>query len=90
VKEIRQIRSGVFAKVEVCKVCEKGTYSLGSQESGTNLFQRKAFKIGGSLAIRIPMEMVNTLGIKEGSELDLVLDKKGILISPNGKHTKKR
>ena len=47
-----------------------------------NLFTRKTFKIGGSLAIRIPKEIANVIGLKEGSDVKLAVMEKKIIIEP--------
>jgi len=39
-------------------------------------FTRKAFKIGGSLAIRIPGEIANAVGLKEGAGVKLAVREK--------------
>ncbi len=46
------------------------------------LFTRKTFKIGGSLAIRIPKEIANAVGLKEGAGVKLGVEKRKIVIEP--------
>ena len=51
-------------------------------EAPYNLFTRKAFKTGGSLAIRIPKEIANAVGLKEGAGVKMGVEKKKIVIEP--------
>lgn len=46
------------------------------------LFTQKAFKIGGSLAIRIPKEIADVIGLREGAEVKLAVREKKIVIEP--------
>lgn len=81
--EMKEIYNGVFAKVTVCPRCEDGG-TLDIQNGNDELFLRKAFKAGGSLAVRLPKEIVDTLGISEGSEINFFVHPNGILIKANG------
>ncbi len=81
-KEKRELQKGIFAQVEVCPKCEDEWIDEKGYEALYNLFTRKAFKIGGSLAIRIPKEIANVLGLKEGAEVKLGVEKKKIVIEP--------
>lgn len=45
------------------------------------MFTRKTFKIG-SLAIRIPKELANVIGLKEGSDVKLAVKDKKLVIGP--------
>lgn len=46
------------------------------------MFTRKTFKIGGSLAIRIPKEIVNIIGLKEGTDVKIDVKDRKIVIEP--------
>ncbi len=46
------------------------------------MFTRKAFKIGGSLAIRIPKELANMISLKEGTNVKIDVKDKKIVIEP--------
>lgn len=81
-KEKRELQKGIFAQVEVCPKCEDEWIDEKGYEALYNLFTRKAFKIGGSLAIRIPKEIANVLGLKEGAEVKLAVKEKKIVIEP--------
>jgi len=81
-KEKREIQKGIFATVEVCPKCEDEWIDEKGYEALYNLFMRKTFKIGGSLAIRIPKEIANVVGLKEGAEVRLGVEKKKIVIEP--------
>jgi antitoxin MazE len=81
-KEKREIQKGIFALVEVCPKCEDEWIDEKGYEALYNLFTRKTFKIGGSLAIRIPKEIADVIGLKEGSDVKLAVKEKKIVIEP--------
>ena len=81
--EMKEIYNGVFAKVTVCPRCED-TPELSLENGNDILFLRKAFKAGGSLAVRLPKEIVDTLGISEGTEINFLVKPTGVLIKANG------
>ncbi len=79
-KEKREIHKGIFARVEVCPKCEDEWIDEKGYEALYNLFTRKTFKIGGSLAVRIPKEIANVIGLKEGSDVKVAVKEKKIVI----------
>jgi AbrB family looped-hinge helix DNA binding protein len=81
-KEKRELQKGIFALVEVCPKCEDEWIDEKGYEALYNLFTRKTFKIGGSLAIRIPKEIADVIGLKEGSDVKLAVREKKIVIEP--------
>jgi len=81
-KEKRELQKGIFATVEVCPKCEDEWIDEKGYEALYNLFTRKTFKIGGSLAIRIPKEIADVIGLKEGSDVKLAVREKKIVIEP--------
>jgi AbrB family looped-hinge helix DNA binding protein len=81
-KEKREINKGVFAQVEVCPKCEDEWIDEKGYEELYKLFTRKTFKIGGSLAIRIPKELADIMGLKEGTELKFTVKDKKLVIEP--------
>ena len=46
------------------------------------LFRRKAFKVGGSIAVRIPKEISDAIPIHEGDEVSFKVTKGKIIIEP--------
>ena len=82
--ETKEIYTGVFAKVTVCPRCEDAPGELSLENGNDILFLRKAFKAGGSLAVRLPKEIVDTLGISEGTEINFLVKPTGVLIKTNG------
>jgi len=46
-----------------------------------DLFKRKTFNLGGSIAVRIPKEIADALSIKEGTEVNFSVKNKNIIIS---------
>ncbi len=85
-KETKEIYNGVFAEVTVCPRCEEDLLLPVNGDMEQALFQRKAFRAGGSLAIRLPKEIVNSLGISEGSEINFKVYPNGVFIKVNGVH----
>ncbi len=79
-KEKRELQKGIFARVEICPKCEDEWIDEKGYEELYNLFTRKTFKIGGSLAVRIPKEIANVIGLKEGSEVKVAVKEKKIVI----------
>ena len=69
--EKREIATGVYAQVEVCPKCNDEWLSEEQYETLRALFKRKVFKIGGSLAVRIPKEIVDLVGLHEGERLSI-------------------
>lgn len=79
-KEQREIRKGIYAQVEICPKCEDEWIDEKEYETLYQLFNRKAFKIGGSLAIRIPKELATVIGLKEGSNVKVAIKDKKLVI----------
>ncbi|VVB89647.1 Antidote-toxin recognition MazE, bacterial antitoxin [uncultured archaeon] len=79
-KEKREIQKGIFARVEICPKCEDEWIDEKGYEALYNLFTRKTFKIGGSLAVRIPKEIADVIGLKEGSNVKVAVKEKKIII----------
>jgi protein PhnA/antitoxin MazE len=83
-RETKELLKGVFAEVAVCQTCEEGWFSKLPDDENDALFLRKTFKAGGSLAVRLPKEIVDTLGISEGSEINFKVYPHGVLLKVNG------
>ncbi|BAI62159.1 conserved hypothetical protein [Methanocella paludicola SANAE] len=82
-KEKRELRKGIYALVEVCPKCEEEWVDEKEyQDLYEQMFTRKTFKIGGSLAIRIPKEIANITGLKEGTDVKIDVKDKKIIIEP--------
>jgi len=79
-RERREIEKGVFAQVDVCPKCQDEWLDMGAYEKLYQYYNRKAFKIGGSLAIRIPKEMAEIVGIKEGTRVKFAIKDKKLVI----------
>ncbi len=81
--ERREIQKGIFAQVEVCPKCEEEWIGEKEYETLYQVFSRKMFKMGGSLAVRIPKEIANVVGLKDGSEVRFAVKDKKIIIEPS-------
>jgi Zn-finger nucleic acid-binding protein len=69
--ERREVSAGVYAQFEVCPNCADEWIDEKEYEKLRILFKRKAFKIGGSLAVRIPKEIADSIGLTDGDELSI-------------------
>jgi hypothetical protein len=78
--EKREISPGMYALVEVCSKCNDEWLSENEYEKLRSLFKRKAFKIGGSLAVRIPKEIADILEISDGEDLSIKAKGRQIII----------
>jgi len=81
VKEKREIAKGIFAEVEVCQKCKDEWVDEKEHDRLVELFKRKAFNLGGSVAVRLPKEIANAMKIKEGTELSFTVKDKKIVIT---------
>ena len=81
-KEKRELSPGVYADVEICSQCEDEWIDEDEYEKLRSLFKRKAFKIGGSLAVRIPKEIANAVGLHDGDELNISIAGHKVVIEP--------
>ena len=82
-KEKREISPGIHAEVEVCSKCVDEWIDEKEYDRLYALFKRKIFKIGGSLAVRIPKEIVDAIGLHDGDDLSITKDKNRIIIEPH-------
>lgn len=84
-KERQKLEEGVFANVEVCPKCKDDDGWIDEKEYSRlySLFKRKAFKIGGSIAVRIPKEIADAVKLHDGDEVRLSVSKNKIVIEPS-------
>lgn len=75
VREKREIKKGIFAEVEVCPKCEDEWIDETEYEKLRELFKRKAFNLGGSIAVRLPKEIADALDIHEGTAVNFTVTK---------------
>ncbi len=68
-KEKRVLSPGIYADLEVCPNCEDAWVDEKDYEDLRSLFKRKVFKVGGSLAVRLPKEIVDMVNIHDGDEI---------------------
>ncbi len=78
--EKREISPGIYADVEVCPKCEEEWVDEGEYEELRSLFKRKVFKVGGSLAVRIPKEIADLAGVYDGDDLFITTKDHRIII----------
>ncbi len=81
-KEKRELSPGVYADVEICSQCEDEWIDEDEYEKLRSLFKRKAFKIGGSLAVRIPKEIADAVGLHDGDEMNISIANHKVIIEP--------
>ena len=82
IKEKRELSPGIYAEVEICTQCEDSWIDEDEYERLRSLFKRKAFKIGGSLAVRIPKEIADAVGLHDGDELNISIADRKVVIEP--------
>lgn len=80
-KERKEIEKGVWATVEVCPRCKDEWIDEKEHDRLVDLFKRKTFNLGGSIAVRIPREIADALSIREGTEVNFSVQDKKIVIS---------
>jgi antitoxin MazE len=81
-KEQKEFEKGVFVAVEICSRCKDEWVDEKGYDELYRLFRRKTFRLGGSLAVRIPKELADIVGLKEGSEVRLAVKDNKIMIEP--------
>jgi AbrB family looped-hinge helix DNA binding protein len=81
-KEQRELQKGVFVNVETCPKCKDEWVDEEGYSEVYRMFMRRAFRIGGSLAIRIPKELADMVGLKEGAEVRFAINDNKIVIEP--------
>ncbi len=69
-KEKQEMDKGTFVDVEVCPKCKDEWVDSKDYKAVYRFFRRRTFKIGGSLAVRIPKEIVDKLDLKEGTPVE--------------------
>ncbi|VVB84320.1 Antidote-toxin recognition MazE, bacterial antitoxin [uncultured archaeon] len=80
-KERKEIEKGVWATVEVCPQCKDEWIDEKEHDRLVDLFRRKTFNLGGSIAVRIPKEIADALSIREGTEVNFSVQDNKIIIS---------
>jgi antitoxin MazE len=83
-KEQKELQKGVFVNVETCPKCKDEWVDETGYSKVYRMFRRRAFKIGGSLAVRIPKELADMVGLKEGTEVRFAIKDDKIVIEPVG------
>jgi len=78
--ERREISTGIYTNVEVCPNCSDEWLDEKEYERVRALFKRKAFKIGGSLAVRIPKEIADAIDIADGDEVSVTTEGEKLII----------
>ena len=68
-KTRREIERGIFTMVEICPKCKDDQIDEKEYTRLHELFRRKAFKVGGSIAVRIPKEITDAIPLHEGDEV---------------------
>ena len=68
--------------VEVCPKCKDDWIDEKEYTKLYKLFRRKAFKVGGSIAVSIPKEISDAIPIHEGNEVSFKVTKGKIIIEP--------
>ncbi len=72
-KEQKEIEKGTWVMAEVCPQCNDEWIDEKERDRLVDLFKRKVFNLGGSIAVRIPKEIADALAIREGTEVTFVV-----------------
>ena len=79
-KEQKELEKGTFIDVEVCPKCKDEWVDSENYKAIYRFFRRRTFKIGGSLAVRIPKEIADRLELKEGTQIEFDLQDNKIIM----------
>lgn len=82
-REKKEIEPGTYSKVEICPKCSDEWIDEKEYKKLYDLFKRKTFKLGGSLAVRIPRELAKILQIHPGDEIKFSVQQNKIVIEPS-------
>jgi Zn-finger nucleic acid-binding protein len=80
--ELRELEPGTYSKVQVCPKCADEWLDEKEYRKLYSLFKRRTFKIGGSIAVRIPRELAKVLQLHAGDEVKFTVERKRIVIEP--------
>jgi hypothetical protein len=72
--EKREIKTGIYAQVEVCPKCLEEFIDLKEHERVYREHFSKAFKSGNSIAVRIPKDLADKIGLQEGTPIKIELE----------------
>ena len=72
--EKRELKKGIYAQVEVCPKCLEEFIDLKEHEKVYREYFSKAFKSGNSIAVRIPKELADKIGLKDGTPLKINIE----------------
>ncbi len=79
--ERKELVRGVFAHVAVCPTCHEDLDRPAEHhEASAPIFERRAFRTGGSLAVRIPKEIADALGVRDGTRMVVRPNGNGLLL----------
>lgn len=79
-KEQKELEKGTFIEVDVCPKCKDEWVDSQNYSAVYKFFRRRTFKIGGSLAVRIPKEIADRLELKEGTPIEFDLKDNKIIM----------
>ncbi len=80
-KEQKEIDKGTWAYVEICPQCNDEWVDEKEHDRLVDLFKRKVFNLGGSVAVRIPKEIADALAIREGTKVTFAVHGKKLIIA---------
>ena len=81
--EKKEIEPGTYSRVEICPKCADDWINEKEYQKQYTLFKRRTFKLGGSLAVRIPRDLAKILQIHPGDEIKFSIQKNKIVIEPS-------
>ncbi|MDI6897507.1 AbrB/MazE/SpoVT family DNA-binding domain-containing protein [Methanocella conradii] len=69
--EDKEIKKGIYARVQVCKKCQEHYIDLKEHERVYREYYSKAFKSGNSIAVIIPKKVADEAGIRVGTSFKI-------------------
>lgn len=88
-------KPGIYVRAEVCERCGEKWLDLEEHERAVAEFatqnvtklRRSVIKLGTSLAVRLPKDIVNSLNLKEKDKIEIYSTREGIVLKKVGRTT---
>ncbi len=86
-------KPGIYVRAEVCENCGEKWLDLEEHERAVAEFatqnvtklRRSVIKLGTSLAVRLPKDIADALGLKEKDEVEIYSTREGIVLKKAGR-----
>ncbi|MFQ6136844.1 MAG: AbrB/MazE/SpoVT family DNA-binding domain-containing protein [Candidatus Hydrothermarchaeales archaeon] len=89
-ERIVEWKKGIYVRTEFCSKCGEKWLDLEEHERAMAEFgiqnvtklRRSVIKLGSSLAVRLPKDIVESFGIKEKDQVEIYSTREGIVLNP--------